>query len=335
MVDSPIEECDDSILTVTTPSLAIPPHQSARSSRIKTIDICYPQDCLLDLDYILALVTMHHNVEHLYLSAGGIHWDPLNQISCTAKNWLPTLRTLTLRFFEDVKSVHCLLRHLPSSMQTRIDIYVEILNRAKAWDVDGLSVFLGLTMHDLDPFFSANWLSISQRSLSIRDRDETPHVQLHLGHYESLDLVGVDPFLTITKGDPHLRCLSQTFCELSGIISARSMSITILRIELDEPIQMEDLLQALASFTRLISLTVVLSHHGDIRESCSWLESPNPFVVLSYLQDLTIIACGPMKNETPNQCAARDRLLGRITFPDAVKVNRLFGDMVFDTSTGF
>ncbi|EIM80909.1 uncharacterized protein STEHIDRAFT_162666 [Stereum hirsutum FP-91666 SS1] len=311
------------------PSPFILPHEAARSSRIKTIDIRYPRDLLLDPQYVLALIAIYNHVEHLYLSAGGINSYHLDRISDAANNWVPTLKTLALRFFEDVGAVHCLLRCLPLNIHTRIDIHVEILDRARAWDIDGLSVFLGISMLNLDPYRSANWISISQRSLSMRDRDETPHVQLQLGH-KCLDLVGVDPFLTITKDDPHLRCLSQTFSELSGIISARS-TISILRIELEEPIQLRDLLRALLSLTNLVSLTVVLSHHGGVREPYAWVESASR-VVLRHLQDLTLIASGPTEEDALNQCAAHDRLLSRITFPVTAKVNRLVADTMFDSS---
>lgn len=86
---------------------------------------------------------------------------------------------------------------------------------------------------------------------------------------------------------------------------------------------MENLLNTLKALPNIVLLTIVLRRNADFAVPTSLSASPIHTADLEQLRELTIKATGPSKTQFQNHHAARDRLLARLTFSNAVKVNRL------------
>lgn len=293
-------------------------HHLPHSSRIKDIQVRYPRDQVLEFDHLQHLVSAYPNIERLSLVAAGIKFDPRKPPLQQSQILHSSLKMLRIYFHENSVALYCLLRCLiPSSKQTRIHAHGEFHDRQNAYRI---GAFLSLSMLRLDPFVSINWLSILQSSPL--DGSATPYVQLQLGYCEEIGCVGQDPYRVITINDPGLHCLSRTFVEAPGIISQRSTSIKHVRIQIDEPVQMVHLLNALKAVPNIISLAIVLRQNADLTDSIP--RSPLPILVarLPQLQELTVQASrSDIRFQT--RLDALDRLFGYIMFPDEAEVDYL------------
>lgn len=276
----------------------------------------YPSDQVIEFDHLQHLVSAYTNIDRLSLVAAGIKFDPHKPPLQQSQILHSSLKILRLCFYENLVALYCLLRCLiPSSKQTRIHAHGEFHDRQNAYRI---GAFLSLSMLRLDPFVSINWLSILQSSPS--DGSATPYVQLGLGYCEEIDRVGQDPYRVITINDPSLHCLSRTFVEAPDIISQRATSIKHLRIQIDEPVQMVDLLNTLKAVPDIISLDIVLRQNADLTYTTPRPSLPTLVARFPQLQELTVqTSRSDIHYET--HIDALDRFLGYIALPDAFEVN--------------